>query len=82
MKKLADITALKSWPKLQKLGFKKIKFTFQGLAYSYGAEKTNPTITIEPHTRYNGLEWQIHKEYGKTKYVKGPQILKTVEEML
>jgi len=38
MVKTHDVTKLKAWPKLKELGFKRIKFTFQGLAYSYGAE--------------------------------------------
>ena len=76
MKKLDDITILKVWTKLKKMGFKKIKFTFQGLAYGYGAE--NDKITIEPTFRPK-LKWVISNS-GKNRHVKTVDILKTVED--
>ena len=90
MKKLADITTLSSWPKLQKLGFKKIKYRFQGLAYCYGAESENRGIEIEPQNRTSGLVWNItHRSYSpesgyriRSKEVKGQALMKEVEYIL
>ena len=67
MKKIADITRLKSWKKLQELGFKKVKFTFQGLAYTIGAE-----LTLK---KPNGFNFEITlKHWNHSENYKGLDI--------
>lgn len=90
MKKIQDITSLKVWKTLKKLGFIKIKFTFQGLAYGYGAELISgsalnkQTITIEPNFSTK-LKWTITTRGNSKAYLKRVEttnILLTVNEYL
>jgi hypothetical protein len=80
MKKVSDITKLKAWKSLQRMGFKKIKFTFQGLAYGYGAESKH--MLIKPTFRKSEFkdQWFVSKGV-KSKWCQSRNILETVIQL-
>jgi hypothetical protein len=59
---MKNITKLKAWPTLEKLGFIPIRFTFCGRVQAIGA--SNGKITIEPHN-YKEKPYHISGDSNK-----------------